>query len=462
MYMDSSVQMKSRIERSLGIARSRTAVPSKDIRMENLKKLFSVLKKYEAAVLNVLSDELGRGAYDTYIFELLPLARCFKHLIKHLPMLMRERKVGGKWFTFPARYSIAQEPYGLVFINSCWNYPFLLALEPLAGAVAAGNRVVLRLPVRTSRCSSLIRRMVEEVFTDDSVICVVDELTAVEIVSAGCDYIFYTGSRDEACEIRRASAEKVIPATFELGGKNPCIIGAGTNVDIAARRIVWGKFTNAGQTCIAPDYLLVNKSVRERFLRALVNEIHRKYGELPLSTPDCGRVIDSDAYRRLSGMSNSGRLICGGEKNPGSLSISPTVVDQLSKDDPLLTGEVFGPLLGVVDYDDTEDLLRKLAENPDPLAIYCFGVDERTASVIRSRMRSGAFCENDCLIQFSNGNVPFGGIGASGMGAYHGNLTFSTFSFGRVVVRQSSWFDLNFRYSSGKRKEKLAGWLFRH
>ncbi|MBE6386788.1 MAG: aldehyde dehydrogenase family protein [Lentisphaerae bacterium] len=459
--MDSSIKIKSRIERSYGIAKARRDIPAVKERRNALKKLFAALKKYEIQILSVLSEELGRSAFDAYTFELLPLARCFKYLIKKLPSLAAERKAKGKWFTFPARYFVAQEPYGEVFINASWNYPFLLAFEPLAGALAAGNRAVLKLSMRIPRSTSLIKRIIEEVFTDDEVICVTDELTGEEIISCGCDYIFFTGSRSEAEPICRTAAEKVIPVTLELGGKNPCIIGSGANFDVAARRIVWGKFTNAGQTCIAPDYILVEKGVRDAFVHALVAQIRRKYSDAPLSFSGCGKVVDTTAYERLNVMSKSGRLLCGGEKNPGALCISPTVVDQLDDDDPLLTQEVFGPLLGVIEYENPEDLIGILSRNPDPLAVYCFGAGKECTGAVRRRVRSGAFCENDCLLQFSNENVPFGGIGTSGMGAYHGKATFSTFSFSRIIMRQSRWFDLNFRYSTGKWKEKFAGWLFR-
>ena len=453
----------ARIQTSVQLAKSGgDAVPDIKSRKRALEKMFEVLRKYSDAAVSVLHEELGRVKYDSYIFELLPLAGCIKYLKKNLHELAAERKVKGSWFTFPARFSVVQQPYGMVFVNGCWNYPFLLALEPVAGAIAAGNRVVLKLSDRTPRCAALVRKIVEEVFQNDEVICVQDELSAAEIVSLGCDCVFFTGSMAGAVEVAKAAAERFVPVIFELGGKNPCIIDSTANISTAVKRIAWGKFTNSGQTCIAPDYLIVHKSIKKEFLNELTDEIRKVYGENPLADSKCCKIVDSFAYERLNLMSKNGRLIAGGEKEPGERRISPTVVDQLNEDDPLLTEEVFGPLLGVVGFGNEDELLRLLRRNPDPLAIYYFGDDTNIINILKSKTRSGAICINDCLIQFSNKSVPFGGIGSSGVGAYHGSRTFSAFSFSRAVARQSKWFDFNLRYRGGRLKEKLAEYIFKH
>ena len=459
---DISKSITGRIEQSVHIVRSGKGILPLKTRRIFLERMLQVLRKYSDPAIDALRDELGREKYDSYIFELMPLIRCIKYLKKNLSYLASEQKAAGKWFLFPARSSVVQEPYGMVYIQSSWNYPFLLALEPVAGAIAAGNRVVLKLPVRVPRCVSLLRRMLDEIFCDDEVITVRDELDFRNIVRCGCDYIFYTGNRIEAADIMQFAAERLIPATLELGGKNPCIIDDTADLAVAAKRIVWGKFTNSGQTCIAPDYLVVNKCIKSEFLNELSSAIRRRYGDFPLSNGDCGKIVDAGAYQRLSGMSSSGRLICGGEKDPGTLRISPTVVDQLGGDDPLLTQEVFGPLFGVVEFEEHSDIAKIIRRNPDPLAIYYFGKSKSCIDMLKQQIRSGALCINDCLLQFANSSIPFGGVGMSGMGAYHGSRTFYTFSHSKAVVKQSAWFDLNLRYSGGKIKEKLVEFLFRH
>ena len=283
-----------------------------------------------------------------------------------------------------------------------------------------------------------------------------------KLFKADAIMFFFTGNSAEASEIMQFSAERFIPATLELGGKNPCIIDAEADFVSAAKRIVWGKFTNSGQTCVAPDYLMVNKRIKREFLNELAMRIRRRYGDFPLSDSGCGKIVDSNAYQRLHSMSSSGRLIFGGEKDPVNLRIAPTVLDQLSEDDPLLTEEVFGPLLGVVEFDDISDVQKMIRRNPDPLAVYYFGNNKKSIDVLKHEVRAGALCVNDCLLQFANNSVPFGGVGSSGMGAYHGKRTFSTFSHSKSIVRQSRWFDLNLRYSGGKIKEKLLEYLFRY
>ena len=461
--VDDSKNTIARIQSSIQIARS-GCKELYDIKLRAiyLERLLGSLRKYSDLITSALSDELGRASYDSYICELIPLKRCLKYLKRNLRSLTKERSAKGDWFTFPAKFSVVQEPYGVVFVHSSWNYPFLLSLEPVAGAVAAGNRVVLQLPVRVPRCASLVQKIIEEVFQTDEVICVRDELTPAETVRLGCDYVFYTGSKAGAVDIMKAAAERAVPGTLELGGKNPCIVDADANLTVAAKKIVWGKFTNSGQTCIAPDYLLVHKSIKSKFLNALSEQIKKMYGEFPLDDSQCGKVVDSFAYERLNGMSNRGRLVCGGEKDPAEKRITPTVLDQLEEDDPLLTEEVFGPLIGVVEFEKTQDILNILRRNPDPLAVYYFGSGKKTADILKRYVRSGSFCINDCLVQFANNHVPFGGAGTSGYGSYHGVRTFSTFSRSRTVMRQSRWFDSGFRYKGGKLKEKLVKFFFNH
>ena len=364
--------------------------------------------------------------------------------------------------TFPARAKVVQEPYGVVLVYPSWNYPLLLALEPVAGAVAAGNRVIVKFPERMSGSFALVKRILGAVFDETEVVCVGEELSQEELFRWKIDYIFYTGNPFQASEIIRLSAGRIIPFTLELGGKNPCIVDDTANLRTSARRIVWGKFTNAGQTCIAPDYLVVNKKIKAEFLREVTAAIKSEYGVFPLEESGCGKIVDTAAYERLSAMCRNGRLIIGGEKKPEEKRISPTLLDQLQPDDPLLTREVFGPLLGVVEYESEEELFSILRRNPAPLAVYFFGNNINIEERLEKSFPSGSLVVNDCLIQFVNINLPFGGIGRSGTGSYHGKRTFECFSHTRSVVKQSGWFELGLRFRGGRLKDKIAEFIFRH
>ncbi len=457
-----AAELKANIDRMVSLVSSGCAVPDVSQRRNKLHQLLAEIRKCGDSAVKTVQDELGRESYETLLFELIPLSRCLKYLIKNLPSLARERKVRGSWMTFPARASVVQEPYGVVLVYPSWNYPFLLSLEPVAGAVAAGNRVIVKFPDRMSRSFYLVRKILSSVFDESEVVCVGSELGQDELFRQKIDYIFYTGNPFQASEIIRLSADRIIPFTLELGGKNPCIVDKSANLRVAAKRIVWGKFTNAGQTCIAPDYLLVAKSVKAQFQREMTQEIKRVYGEFPLDDPGCGKIVDSRAYERLSAMCANGRLIAGGEKKPEEKRISPTLLDQLHPDDPLLTGEVFGPLLGIVEYESADELFSILRRNPSPLAVYFFGNDRTLENRLKKSFASGSLVINDCLTQFVNMNLPFGGIGRSGVGSYHGRRTFECFSHSRSMMRQSWWFDTNLRYRGGWLKEKLARFIFRH
>ena len=438
------------------------AVPDVAWRRRKLKELLSVIRKYEEAASVIIYDELGRNRHETLLFEFIPLSRCLKYLIKKLPSLARERKVKGSWMTFPAKASIIQEPYGTVLIYPSWNYPFLLSLEPVAGAIAAGNRVIVKFPARSERGFALVRKILGEVFDSSEVLCVGEELSNEELFKYHIDYVFYTGNPAKASEIIRLTAEQIIPYTLELGGKNPCIVDSPKNLRTAVKRIVWAKFTNSGQSCIAPDYLLVNSSIKAQFMLEMTAAVRKYYGDFPLNTPGCGKIVDKFAYERLSSLCARGRLVIGGEKKPEENRISPTVLDNLSPDDPILNQEVFGPLLGIVWYDNYQDLFSVLYRNPSPLALYCFGGSEELEERLKKSFRSGSLVFNDCMTQFVNMSLPFGGVGKSGIGSYHGKRTFECFSHTRSVMRQSGWFDTNLRYRGGKLKEKLAEFIFRH
>jgi len=453
-------KLKDRLEARRALADA-CDYPDVSHRRRQLKTLLALLVEHRKAVTAALRDDLGKSEFESYSTELLPLVGVLRFLIRKLPLLTRRRRVGVSWMNFPASGCIAPEPYGMVLVVSTWNYPLLLALEPLAGAYAAGNQVVLKLNERAPHINGFLQWLIGEAFGEE--ITVVDgEVALPELLKERFDYIFYTGSGVGGREILRSAAENLTPATLELGGKSPCVVAPGANLKVAARRIVWGKFTNCGQTCVAPDYLVVHSGLKDRLMIQLQNAIRDFYGEHPLESPDYGHLIDVRSYERLSGLVANGRLICGGDKDPENLAIEPSVIDRLESGDPLLSGEIFGPLLPVVSYDNDNMLLAELRRRGKPLALYCFGGDRKLRRLLREGTSSGALVFDDVVTHFINPCMPFGGVGSSGMGAYHGRRTFDTFVHFKPEMTQSSWLDLPFRYPPFSRlRTKLLELLIR-
>ena len=414
-------------------------------RRERLKKLLSLVIRHRDAAMAALRDDLGKSEFESLSTELLPLAGILRYLIRKLPRLARRRRVPVSWMNFPASGKLVPEPYGLVLVVATWNYPLLLALEPLAGAYAAGNQVVLKLHDRAPHVKSFIRWLIGEAFDDE--ITVIDaEIPFEELLNERFDYIFYTGSARGGRDVLRAAAGNLTPATLELGGKCPCIVAPGANVKVAARRIVWGKFTNCGQTCVAPDYVVVHSDLKDELTDRLRSAIEDFYGRQPLDSLDYGHLIDARSYERISKLVEGGRLICGGDKDPERFAIEPTVVDRLDPKSPLLEEEIFGPVLPVVSFGSDSELFAEIRRRGKPLAMYCFGGNRKLRERLRSGSSSGALVFDDVVTHFINPDMPFGGVGASGMGAYHGRRTFETFSHFKPVMEQSRWFDLPFRY----------------
>ena len=410
-----------------------------------LKRMLKLLLSHKHVAIEALREDLGKSEFECMMTEIVPLVSILKYLIKKLPSLAAPERVGVSLMNFPARGRLIKEPYGQVLIAATWNYPLLLALEPVAGAVAAGNYAVLKLAKRASHTTRFVCWLIEETFQGE-VVAVGDEISWQELLRQRFDYVFYTGNGSGGREVLRAAAENLTPATLELGGKNPCIVAPGTDLKVAARRIVWGKFTNLGQTCIAPDFLIVHDSIKDEFMQHIKAAIRRFYGEVPLASSDYGKLIDLRAYERLSSMCSSGRLITGGDKDPVRHAIEPTVVDRLPAEDPLLNQEIFGPILPVTTYNNDAEMLEMVQKCGKPLALYCFGGSRETRQLLRERTSSGALVFNDVVVHFVNPDMPFGGIGGSGMGAYHGRRTFETFCHSRPEMIRWNAFDASFRY----------------
>ena len=415
-------------------------------RQYKLRYFRKCLQRAREDIYAALKVDLHRDPMETVLAELIPLVSITDFLARNLPRLSRPRNLPGSLMTWPAAAKLYKEPYGRVLVVSTWNYPLLLALEPMLGAFAAGNQVVLKLSPRSPHTNEVVVKLIRSVFSPDEVIVIRDELSLEETIDARYDYIFVTGNTSTGQMVMSKAAAALTPCTMELGGKNPCIVMNDANLKIAARRIIWGKFFNAGQSCAAPDYLLVQKGIKERFMNMLAGEIRRIYGNEPLSSGLLASMPDEETYERIVRLSADGRLVAGGDRDPVNLTFAPTVIDRLPENSPLFTEEVFGPLLPVQEFTVEEEVIDHLVKRERPLAAYCFGGSKKLRHFMTNRYSCGAVVFDDVLLHFTNMHIPFGGVGRSGFGAYHGEKSFTTFTHEKPVMKQTTLFDLPNRY----------------
>lgn len=431
-------------------------------RREMLRHMLDFLRANRDKVYSALNADLHKSEFEAAMTEFMPACDALRFMIRRLPRLAKPKRAGLSILNFPASGRIVPEPYGQVLVFATWNYPLLLALEPAAGALAAGNRVVLKLPDKSQRTTQFLRWMIEECFPNGEMIAVHEELAFDELLNEKFDYIFFTGGEAAGRRVYEAAARTLTPVTLELGGKSPCIVRKDADLALAAKRIAWGKFTNAGQTCIAPDYLLVEHEARESFLVELRQSIRAFYGDDPVNNPDYPWIIDEKQYERLAKLAEHGRLVAGGERNPDRFCIAPTVIDGISRDDPLMEREIFGPILPVLEFHSEEELLSMLVGRPKPLALYCFGGSRAFRKTLLAATSSGAVVFDDVVMHFINPGLPFGGVGASGIGRYHGKYTFDTFTHYKPVMKQSTRIDWPVRYPPFTGwKRKLMSFLTR-
>ena len=416
-------------------------------RRAQLGRLREAVVRREGEILDALKRDLGRPAVESFTAEIATLLAEIDLARKRLRAWARPRRQRTPLALFPARSWIRPEPYGSVLVVSPWNYPFLLAMAPLAAALAAGNCAVVKPSEAAPHTSRLVEQILGETFEPAYVSVVhggVPETQA--LLAQRFDYVFFTGSARVATLVMAAAAQHLTPVTLELGGKNPCIVERDADVALAARRIAWGKFINAGQTCIAPDFVLAHQAAKPALLAALGRAIEGFYGKEPGASPDFGRIVDERHFDRLAAMLREGRVVAGGQADRAQRYIAPTVLDGVGWDSALMQEEIFGPILPVLGFDSLEEVLGELAGRPKPLALYFFGKQRAQQEEALRRVPSGGACINDTLGQFLNLRLPFGGVGDSGMGAYHGRTGFDTFSHLRSVVRRANWADPGTRY----------------
>lgn len=418
-----------------------------EFRLKQLESLKEAMIRHEADLAAALKEDLGKSRMESYMCEIGLTLSELTWMQKHLRSLMRSKRVSTPAAQFAAKSFRSPSPYGTVLIMSPWNYPVLLTLDPLIDAIAAGNTAVVK-PSAYAPCTfDVMKTMIEECFPAHYV-AVVDGGRAENqaLLQQRFDMIFFTGGKTVGREVLRHAAEYLTPVTLELGGKSPCIVDSTAKIRLAAKRIVFGKYLNCGQTCVAPDYILCDKRIRDELITAILAEIEKQFGKEPLKNPNYGKIINEKHFERILGLINGEKLVYGGQSEPESLRIAPTVLNSITWDDAVMGEEIFGPLLPILTFDTLDEALDTVESHPHPLALYFFSEDKAAQKKVLDTCRFGGGCINDTIIHLATSDMPFGGVGESGMGSYHGRVGFETFSHYRSIVDKKTWMDLPIRY----------------
>ncbi len=426
---------------------------SASLRKERLKQLKKVIAAKESLIAKALLLDLGKSEFESYLSEIGFILDELSFVRKNLDDWMAPVRASTPLPLLPGRSVIYNEPRGVVLVIAPWNYPFQLCLSPLIGAIAAGNRVVVKPSEVASQTALIIQEIIEDVFEDDEVCVIQGEVKeTTELLSQKFDYIFFTGSTPVGKIVMKAAAEHLTPVTLELGGKSPCIVDSTADLATAAKRIVWGKFLNAGQTCVAPDYVLVHESLKDEFIEKFKTTLKEFYGDEIKASSDYSRIINHKNFDRLISLLDQSKVVVGGEHDREGRYIAPTLVGNVKWDDKIMEDEIFGPLLPMITFKNLNDIIPKILERPRPLALYYFGESTGHEQAILERISFGGGCINDTVIHLANPNLPFGGVGASGIGSYHGEKSFTTFSHQKSVFKQMNKVDIPLRYPPYKGK----------
>ncbi|MEA5541017.1 aldehyde dehydrogenase [Limnoraphis robusta Tam1] len=417
-----------------------------NFRREQLQRLKQAIIDHQGDIIAGVKADLNRPEFEAY-FEIASVSEV-NYAIKHLKSWTKPKKVPTSIDQFPASAQIFPEPLGVVLIIGPWNYPFQLMISPLVGAIAAGNCAILKPSEIAANTSKVVAKMIQKTFDPAYVAAVEGGVeTSQALLAQKFDHIFFTGGTKIGKIVMEAAAKHLTPVTLELGGKSPCIVESDVQLDYTAKRIAWGKFLNAGQTCIAPDYLLVHRKIKTPLLEKIKQNIQEFYGENPEKSPDYCRIISPRQFERLAGFLQNAKVIVGGQTNPEDHYIAPTLLDQVSWDDPVMQEEIFGPILPVLEYNDLGEAIAQINSRPKPLALYLFSKDQAKQQQVLQNTSSGGVCLNDTVMQVGVTNLPFGGVGESGIGSYHGKASFDTFSHYKSVLKKFFWLDPNWRYA---------------
>jgi len=456
-------EIQALLEKQRKFYRSGATVPV-DFRIAQLKKLYAAVKNHEDEINNALTEDLGKSSYEGFMCESGLVLTEISYLIRHTKRFARSKTVPTPLAQFASRSFTQAVPYGNTLIISPWNYPFLLSIEPLADAIAAGNTAIVKPSAYSPATSLVVEKLIKECFSEEYVAVVTGgraENTA--LLKQKFDFIFFTGSQAVGKEVLRCAAEHLTPAVLELGGKSPCIVDKSANIKLAAKRIVFGKYLNCGQTCVAPDHILCERSVKDEFVKEVIKQIKLQYGRAPLENPDWGKIINQKHFDRLCGLMDENKVVFGGAVNAKTLQISPTVMDNVTYDDAVMGEEIFGPIMPIITFDSFEDVVAKIKEGAKPLALYIFSSDKEHIRRATTELSYGGGCINDVIIHLATSEMGFGGVGESGMGSYHGKAGFDAFSHKKSIVDKKTWLDLPMRYQPFKNKlyEKLLHMFLR-
>lgn len=450
-------QIASLLDKQREYYKSGVTVPV-NFRIEQLKKLYAAIKKYENEILQALHTDLGKSDYESFMCEIGLVLSEITYMIRHTKKFAKRKTVFTPITNFHAHCFKQPVPYGNTLIMSPWNYPFLLTVDPLADAIAAGNTAVVKPSAYSPATSAIISKIISECF-DAEYIAVITGGRAenAALLEQKFDFVFFTGGQAVGKEVLRHTAEHLTPAVLELGGKSPCIVDKSANIALAAKRIVFGKFLNCGQTCVAPDYILCESSVKDKFINEVASQIKIQYGDNPLKNKDYGRIINQKHFERLCGLIDKNKVIIGGETDCGSNLIAPTVMDNVTENDAVMGEEIFGPIMPILTFDDFDKMVDNLKDKDKPLALYLFSSDKGQIKRITTELSYGGGCINDVVVHLSTSEMGFGGVGQSGMGSYHGKDGFDAFSHYKSIMDKKTWLDLPMRYQPYKNKmyEKL-------
>ena len=428
------------------------------VRITALRRLYTAIVKYENEIHDALKKDLGKSGFESYMCETGLVLEEISYMLKHIRRFAGEKRVRTPLAQFHSRSFKKPSPYGVTLIMSPWNYPFMLTLSPLVDALAAGNTAVVKPSAYSPNTSEILRKILSQCF-DPQYVAVVTGGRAENtcLLREHFDYIFFTGSQTVGKEVMRNAAEYLTPVTLELGGKSPCIVDQTADIRLAARRIVFGKYLNCGQTCVAPDYIYCHRSVKDSLVKEIQRQIQLQYGEEPLHNPDYGKIINKKHFDRILGLIEEKKIVHGGNSDRDTLRIEPTVLDNVTFADPVMQEEIFGPLMPVLVFDSLDEAIAGINAMPHPLALYFFTSDKAAAKDVTSRCGFGGGCINDTIIHLATTEMGFGGFGESGMGAYHGKTGFDTFSHYKSIVDKKTWIDLPMRYQPyRKMHEKMV------
>ena len=428
-----------------------------DFRITALKKLQTSIQSHQEQINAALKSDLGKSSFESYMCESGLVLSEITYMLKHIRSLSREKTVHTPLAQFHSRSYRKPSPYGVTLIMSPWNYPFLLTFDPLVDAIAAGNTAVLKPSAYSPATSNIICEIVRECFPEEYVAVVMGGRQENScLLQEHFDYIFFTGSQAVGKEVMRHASEHLTPVTLELGGKSPCIVDKSANIKLAAKRIVFGKYLNCGQTCVAPDYIYCHREVKDALLKQIQKQIRKQFGKSPLDNKNYGKIINEKHFNRIQNLIDPAKVVCGGNARPETLQIEPTVMDQVTFEDAVMQEEIFGPVMPVLTFNSIDEVIRNVNSMAHPLALYIFAQDKAICEKVTSECGFGGGCINDTIIHLATSYLGFGGVGNSGMGSYHGKKSFDTFTHEKSIIKKSDKIDIPVRYMPyNKAKEQL-------